>query len=102
ELHEHEGADALLIVEDAGGVGGEKCVAALARPVEDDADVSVAGGVGIGKEAGGGLLNHRHQRIAQPVERLPQGGAPFLVPAGAAARASAVGAPALDAVEAAP
>jgi hypothetical protein len=48
------------------------------------------------------LLGERDQCVAQLVEGLAQGRAPLLVPAGLAAVAAAVGAPALDAVHAAP
>ena len=54
------------------------------------------------KQALGELLGEGRGGVAQEVEGLAQGRAPLLVPAGLAAVAAAVGAPALDAVGAGP
>ncbi len=84
------------------GVRGKEGVAGFGRAIEDDADVVVAGGVGIAKDFGGSFTNERRNGIAQIVEGLAEGRAPLLVPAGTAAGAAAVGTPALDAMGAAP
>src|SRR5690606_30917593 len=76
---------------------------AFAGAVEEDFDVGIAGFPGIFQQAAGFALVERDERIAEPVEGLAQRFAPFLVPAVVPAGvAAAVGAPALDAVVAAP
>ena len=75
-------------VEDGGG-----------GAVEDDLDVGVAGGPEIFEERLGELLGEGGGGVAEIVEGFAEWGAPLLVPAGFAAVAAAVGAPALDAVE---
>jgi hypothetical protein len=70
--------------------------------VEDDVDVGVAGGPEVFEQGFGELLRRAERWRRGGVEGFAQGGAPLLVPAGLAAVAAAVGAPALDAVGAAP
>ena len=83
-------------------VRAKKRSTGLGAAVEDDVDVGVARGPDIVEELGALLLGERSDGVAQLVESLAQGRAPLLVPAGLAAVAAAVGAPALDAVGAAP
>ena len=73
-----------------------------ARAVKDDLDVGVAGGPEIFQQACGELFRQGRGGVAEVVEGFAQRGAPLLVPAGFAAVAAAVGAPAFDAVGAAP
>ena len=54
------------------------------------------------KRDGGQLFGERGGAVAEVVEGFAQGAAPLLAPAGLAAVAAAVGAPAFDAVGAAP
>ncbi len=102
ELEEFEGGDALGLGERVGGVLGEEGVDAGGGAVEDDLDVGVAGGPEIFEEGLASCLGERGGGVAEVVEGFAQGAAPLLVPAGLAAVAAAVGAPAFDAVGAAP
>ena len=102
ELEEFEGGDALGLGEGAGGVLVEEFSDGGGRAVEDDLDVGVAGGPEIFEERLGELLGEWRGGVAEVVEGFAEGGAPLLVPAGLAAVAAAVGAPAFDAVGAAP
>ena len=101
-LHELEGADALVFGERMGLVGGEEARRRSVAAVEDDVDVGVAGGPDIVEELAPSSFSKRGDSVAQLVEGLAQRGAPVLVAAGLAAVAAAVGAPAFDAVHAAP
>ena len=102
QLQEFEDGDALLGGERMGGVLGEEAVLGVGGAVEDDVDVGVAGGPEVVEQRCGEGFGERSGGVAQEVEGLAQGGAPLLVPAGLAAVAAAVGAPALDAVDAGP
>ena len=88
--------------ERVAGVQVEEVLSGRLAAVKDDADVAVAGGPDILEELGAVLLGERSEGVAQLVESLAQRGAPLLIEAGLAAVAAAVGAPALDAVDAAP
>ena len=79
-------------VEEVVGVGA----------VEDDVDVGVAGVPEVFEQAFGQLFGQGGGGVAEEVEGVAEGRAPLLVPAGLAAVAAAVGAPAFDAVGAAP
>ena len=85
-----------------GGVAIEEAVVRGGGAVEDDVDVGVARGPEVDEERRGELFGERCGGVAEEVEGLAQRAAPLLVPAGLAAVAAAVGAPALDAVGAAP
>ena len=102
ELEEFEGGDALGLGERAGGVLGEELDDGGGGAVEDDLDVGVAGGPEVFEEGLGELFGEGSGGVAEVVEGFARGGAPLLVPAGLAAVAAAVGAPAFDAVGAAP
>ena len=69
--------------------------------VEDDVDVGVARGPGVGEALAAPGAEEVVELVLERVERLAQRRAPFLVPV-AAHLAAAVGPPALDAVDAAP
>ena len=88
--------------EDVGGVAGEEAVLGGGGAIEDDVDVGVARGPEVGEQRCGEGLGERGGRVAEEVEGFAEGCAPLLVPAGLAAVAAAVGAPALDAVDAGP
>ncbi len=102
ELQEFEGGDAFGFGERAGGVLVEEVEDGGGGAVEDDVDVGVAGGPEVFEERLGELFGERSGGVAEVVEGLAEWGAPLLVPAGLAAVAAAVGAPAFDAVGAAP
>ena len=102
ELEELEDGDAFGGGERVGGVGGEEAVEVVGGAVEDDVDVGVAGGPEIFEEGLGDGFGERSGAVAEEVESFAEGSAPALVPAGLAAVAAAVGAPALDAVGAGP
>ena len=102
ELQEFEDGDAFGVGEGAGGVLGEEFDRWRRGAVEDDVDVGVAGGPEIFEEGCGELFGEGCGGVAEVVEGFAEGGAPLLVPAGLAAVAAAVGAPAFDAVGAAP
>jgi hypothetical protein len=57
ELHEHERANAFLLVEFVKRVIAEEGVARFSGAIEHDADVAIARGVGILEEAGGSLMD---------------------------------------------
>ena len=80
----------------------EEAVDGVWRAVEDDVDVGVARGPEIFEQRLGELLGEGSGGVAEIVEGFAQGAAPLLVPAGLAAVAAAVGAPAFDAMGAAP
>ena len=86
----------------AGLVRGKEAFDGLRRAVENHVDVGVAGGPDIVEETAAFLFGEGNEGVAQLVESLAQGRAPELIPARLAAVAAAVGAPALDAVGAAP
>ena len=65
-------------------------------------DVGVAGVPEVGEEVGGELFCEWSGGVAEEVEGIAEGFAPELVPAGFTSVASAVGAPAFDAVDAGP
>src|SRR5216684_4182987 len=107
ELEEFEAGDAFGFgefargllreeVEDGGGGAGWIFTA------KDDLDVGVARGPEVFEEGLGELLGEGGGGVAEVVEGFAERGAPFLVPAGLAAVAAAVGAPAFDAVGAGP
>ncbi len=102
ELHEFEDGDAFELGEGAGGVLVEEFDDGGGRAVEDDVDVVFAGGPEVFEEGLGELFGEWGGGVAEIVEGFAEGSAPFLVPAGLAAVAAAVGAPALDAVGAGP
>ncbi len=101
-LHQLEGAHALGFRERVRLMRGEEAVGRFRAAVENDLDVGVARGPNVFEEVAVLLLGERNERVAQLVEGLAQRRAPSLVPAGLAAVAAAIGAPALDAVHAAP
>ncbi len=71
--------------------------------MEDDVDVFVTRSPGIFQELAGGVFVYLGQVVAQPIESLTQRLAPLLVPARVAAGvATAIAAPAFDAVDTAP
>ena len=74
----------------------------LVGAVEDDVDVGVAGYPEIFEQAFGEFFGEGGGGVAEEVEGVAEGAAPVLVPAGLASVAAAVGAPAFDAVDAAP
>ena len=102
ELEQLERGDALARGEGVGGVASEEAVLAGGGTVEHQLDVGVARGPEVGEQAFGELFGQRRGCVAEKVEGFAQGRAPLLVPAGLAAVAAAVGAPAFDAVRAAP
>ena len=107
ELHELEDAGAFFGGEGAEGVSVEELLGGVAAAggvfaVEDDVDVGVAGGPEVFEEGFGQFFGERCGGVAEVVECVAEGFAPLLVPAGLAAVAAAVGAPALDTVGAGP
>src|SRR6202034_146920 len=98
----HERAGTFVFVKVVECVCQEEGVAGCFGAVEYAADVAIACGIRIFEEADGGFMDEGGDGIAQVVESFPQRGTPFLIPAGAAAGTAAVGAPAFDAVGAAP
>ena len=81
---------------------GEEAVDVCGCAIEDDLDVGVAGGPEIFEERLGDGLGKGCGAVAEEIECGAERGAPLLVPAGFAAVAATVGAPALDAVGAGP
>ena len=103
ELEEFEGGDAFRFGEFARGLLLEEFDDGGGGAVEDDLDVGVAGVPEIFEEGLGELLGEGSGGVAEVVEGFAERRAPLLVPAGfGAAVATAVGAPALDAVSTGP
>jgi len=102
ELQELKCGDALGRSELVRGVGGEEEVDVGGSAVEDDVDVGVASGPEVFEQRLGDGFGERCGFVAEKIERDAQRPAPLLVPAGLAAVATAVGTPALDAVNAGP
>ncbi len=84
------------------GMASKKRAIDFGAAIEENADVGVARGPYIAKKLCASCFSERRDGVAQLVERLAEWVAPLLVEAGLAAVAAAVGAPALDAVGAAP
>src|SRR5260370_28614195 len=110
-VHEHEMAlhleqlengEALGSIERAAGVLIEKAIDIGEPAVEHDFNVGIARGPRVVQQSAGQLLEVPGELIAQPIEGLAHTRAPWLPPAGASGVASAVAAPAFDAVSAAP
>ncbi len=102
ELEELEHGHALVCREGFEGVPFEEAVDAALVAIQNHRDVGIAGLPEIADQRRCQLFGEGGGAIAQQVECFTQGAAPGLVPAGSAAVATAVGAPAFDAVEAAP
>ena len=101
ELEELAGFDACRRIEHASGMRGEERVEPLRAPIEEQRGVVVAGRPRVLEVRGGARLEVRVDLIAEPVEGVAKRRPPALVPVAARA-AAAIGAPALDAVGAAP
>ena len=80
----------------------KKAIYDFLAAIENHVDVCVARGPHIVEEFRALLLGEWSEGVAQFVESLAQGCAPFLVPSRLAAVAAAVGTPALDAVRTTP
>src|SRR3989338_307361 len=81
----------------------QKTLCAFGTSFEDGVDIGVAQAPRVGGIRGHPLFINGDQTIAQPVQGLPQGGTPHLMPSALAPRGTpAVGTPALNAVSAAP
>ena len=102
ELHELPDGRAFFGGELAGGVLGEETIFGGGGAIEDDVDVSVAGGPEIVKQRLGDGFGEGAGAVTEEVKGIAEGSAPLLVPAGLAAVAAAVRAPALDSVKAGP
>src|SRR6267154_4993826 len=85
------------------GVFGKKLFTTGFRTIQDDGDVLVARFPRVAQKFFRFALEQRSQFIAKPVERLPQRGAPILVPSRVTATiAAAIGHPAANPVHTAP
>jgi hypothetical protein len=103
EFEEADGGDPVILGQGLTGVALEESFEVIGGAVEDDGDVIVTSGPGIAEEVGAMGLEVGCELIAEPVEGFAEGAAPVLIPGGMAAGvAGAVGAPAIDAVGAAP
>jgi len=103
KLEELERPDALRGIERAMPDLAEEMIDALLTGVEDDVDVMVARAPGMPEEVAAFVLEPGRDLVAEPVEGVAERAPPLLVPALRRARvAAAVGAPAGNAVRAAP
>ena len=103
QLEQFEHANLLILAQRAGAVLEQEGVDAAFRAVEHDLDKVIPGAPGVMQELGGGVFVRLGGGIAQKVERVAKRRAPLLIPTGAASGvATAIRAPALDPVYAAP
>src|SRR5580698_405147 len=101
-LHEFEGANSLFVGERVMLMRGEVAFDGIKAVIEDNVNVGIAGSPDIFEEQVSGFFGERGKGIAQLIEGFAERSAPELIPAGLAAIAAAVRAPALDAVVATP
>ena len=98
-----QGAHALLAIQFVRGMLGQKCRHLFGGAIQDDVDEVVASRPGVFQRLGAAPLECRRQRVAQPIERLPQRLAPRLIPLGMAAGvAAAIRSPAFESVRTTP
>ncbi len=83
------------------GMTPEKAAGVALGPIQQNGDIFVAGGPGI-FEKPGSLLKTRGQLVTQSIESFAQRRSPGLIPAGMSGIAATIGAPAFQAVRAAP
>ena len=90
QLHQLKGANALGLREHVRLMCTEKAVGRLSAAVKHDVDVRVSCRPYVLEKLAAFALSGWSDRIAQLIEGLPQGRAPFLIPAGLAAVATAI------------
>src|ERR1051326_3429277 len=101
-LEKLENGHLLVLIQLANGVIGKESAARFFRAVKNDADVIIAARPRISQVQFGLRLKNGSKAVPQPVEGGAQGSTPLLVPRMPAGVASAVAAPALNPVHAAP